>query len=290
MMKKKIGVDFHHWWPIPRPPLEHFRRMFPFLDERYLFVLTDRPDVTLFSCFVNGVCQSVMPDPVGTGMSVFYTGENVRPDMSRCDWAFSFCHDISDPGHMRLPNYVVRMSWQGYHSESLIRRPDEQALSEDFSRRKFCAFIHRHPVSFRDDFVKELSRYKRVDCGGPCMNNIGHHVDDKIAFLAGYKFAMAFENASAPGYTTEKIVDAMLARTVPLYWGDPLVAHDFNPASFLNYADYDHERAFIEKIIELDNDDEAYRAMVLAPYLHDNRVPPVFSQEALEERWRTIFG
>lgn len=34
-----------------------------------------------------------------------------------------------------------------------------------------------------------------------------------------YKFTIAFENQSYPGYVTEKIADALMAGTVPIYWG-----------------------------------------------------------------------
>ena len=60
----------------------------------------------------------------------------------------------------------------------------------------------------RLDFLQRLQRYKAVDCGGGLMNNIGALVpqDQTIAFRRPYKFTIAFENASHPGYTTEKIM------------------------------------------------------------------------------------
>src|SRR5438309_10477229 len=77
----------------------------------------------------------------------------------------------------------------------------------------------------------------------------------KIEFLKRYKFNIAFENASLPGYTTEKIVEPMAARCLPIYWGNPLIHREFNPKSFLNYVDFRDEAALIERIIELDQND-----------------------------------
>ena len=48
----------------------------------------------------------------------------------------------------------------------------------------------------------------------------------------------AFENTYAPGYTTEKIMDAFASGCVPIYYGDPLVVQDFNPDSFINAHDF----------------------------------------------------
>jgi alpha(1,3/1,4) fucosyltransferase len=47
-------------------------------------------------------------------------------------------------------------------------------------------------------------------------------VDDKIATLAAYRFCLCYENAEYyPGYITEKIFDALVAGSVPVYWGAP---------------------------------------------------------------------
>ena len=50
------------------------------------------------------------------------------------------------------------------------------------------------------------------------MNNIGGAVSDKFAFQQKHKFSIAFENTSYCGYCTEKIVEAFVAGTIPIYW------------------------------------------------------------------------
>ena len=93
-------------------------------------------------------------------------------------------------------------------------------------------------------------------------NNIGHIIPrgtkEKIDFLKTRKFNLCFENGSYPGYVTEKIVHAFYARTVPIYWGSPTVDVDFNPDAFLNWHDYCDDDKFIERIIEVDSNDELY--------------------------------
>ena len=80
-------------------------------------------------------------------------------------------------------------------------------------------------------FFDKLSTYKQVSSGGRFRNNIGGAVADKKAFQADHKFAIAFENTSYDGYCTEKLMEAFAAGTIPIYWGDPNVAKDFNPES-----------------------------------------------------------
>ena len=77
-------------------------------------------------------------------------------------------------------------------------------------------------ISGRDELFEYLSQYKLVDSGGRHKNNIGGSIDDKFLFQQQYKFSIAYENSSTPGYTTEKIIQALAAGTSePIYWGNP---------------------------------------------------------------------
>ena len=99
------------------------------------------------------------------------------------------------------------------------------------------------------------------------MNNVGGPVADKLSFISQYKFNIAFENTSSPGYVTEKVMEPFAAYTVPIYWGDPFVAEEFNPEAMIRVRTEDDIGAAIEQIKRLDNDDEAYLEKVLHPCL-----------------------
>lgn len=48
--------------------------------------------------------------------------------------------------------------------------------------------------------------------------------------LASYRFSVVIENVREQNYFTEKLIDAVLCRTVPIYWGCPNIA-DFMDTS-----------------------------------------------------------
>lgn len=48
--------------------------------------------------------------------------------------------------------------------------------------------------------------------------------DQKIDGLSPYRFSVVIENAKERNYFTEKLVDAVLCQTVPIYWGCPNLA------------------------------------------------------------------
>ena len=60
------------------------------------------------------------------------------------------------------------------------------------------------------------------------------------------------------GYTTEKIYEPMMALSIPIYWGNSEVYKDFNTNSFINWNDYGSDEKVVERIIEIDNDDDLY--------------------------------
>ena len=86
---------------------------------------------------------------------------------------------------------------------------------------------------------------------------------NKIDFLFNYKFTIAFENTRYDGYTTEKLLHPLTARSLPVYWGNRQVSLDFNKASFIDCGDYaDEVDKIIERIIYLDTNDDEYLKMI----------------------------
>lgn len=58
-------------------------------------------------------------------------------------------------------------------------------------------------------------------------------IDDKWDGIAPYRYSVAFENARAPHYFTEKVMDCFVCRTLPLYYGSPELQRYFPAKSFV---------------------------------------------------------
>jgi hypothetical protein len=232
------------------------------LRRRFDVELVDEPDFLFFTVFGYEHTHPKYDHCV----KIWFTGENFGPDLSKCDYAISFDY-LDDPRHLRLPQYLHYIDPQG----TLIKKPDFNALSVLRAKTKFCNFIYSNEqAKTRIKFFQRLSEYKSVDSGGAVLNNLGYRVGDKQAFLASYKFTIAFENARYPGYTTEKIVEPMLVSSIPIYWGNPLIGSEFNTRSFLNCHEYQSFEDVIEEIIRLDQDDGRYIAKMKQPWLINN--------------------
>lgn len=76
-------------------------------------------------------------------------------------------------------------------------------------------------------------------------------VDSKLDAIADYKFNLCIENAEFPGYITEKIIDAMVAKTIPVYMGAPDV-EDFIPSNcFVNARKFKKLENLYEYLIQV---------------------------------------
>lgn len=242
------------------------------LSKRFIVVRDDlEPDYLIFGDRNFGD-NNLRYDP-NKVTKIFYTGENQRPWHYNCHYSISFDYMENDDRNYRLPLYVI------YDFDNNLKGTKTVAnrvrrLEDITPDKAFCSFVVRNGnCQMRNNYFYGLSKYKSVHAGGSLFRNVdavGDTVQDKFRFLDKYKFNLCFENSSHPGYTTEKLYEALLADTIPIYWGDPLVARDFNTKAFLNWHDYNNDQAFFDKIIELDNDPEQYAEMYMQPMFNNN--------------------
>ncbi len=269
--KPKVKIKFTDFWPGFSPSGNYF---FQLLSQDYKVELSESPDMIIYSCFGNDFEKYDC-------IKVFYTGENIRPDFSACDFAISFDYN-EDPRHYRLPLYALYID--KYKALPALKQKRTKKEAEKIWKRKtgFCCMVVSNPdASQRLDFFEKLSVYKKVDSGGNTLNNIGEAVADKMDFIKDYRFVIAFENASYPGYTTEKIVEPLIADCIPLYWGDPLVGNDFNKKRFLQLDHDSSQEAFIQKIIQIDNNEEMAINMLMEPAFNNSVMPYNIKKKSL---------
>jgi hypothetical protein len=272
---KKLKINFVDFWPGFNKIDNYFYNI---LSKKYIIEICDNPDYLFFSVFGgNNYAYSCK--------KIFYTGENIAPDFANCDYSLSFDY-LDDCNHYRLPLYVI---YDGYYD--LVNKK----ISGDLFNRKFCNFIYSNTgAKTRNNFFHKLSKYKKIDSGGKCLNNLEYLVDDKIKFQSEYKFSIAFENEAhritRDGYTTEKILHPMLANSIPIYWGNPLIHHDFNTKSFINFYDFRSEDEMIDYIFFLDNNEAEYKNILTEFWLENNSIKESLKEESVLKFFSQIFN
>lgn len=271
IMRKTVKIKFldHYSSYDPQPIID-------ILKKRYDVELSDDPDFLFCSVYDNK--HFYYDNPI----KILYTGENIVPNFNVYDYAIGFDHIEFEDRYLRLPLWQIYADFNPDYVPSEIKN----MTREEKLNRKFCNFVYTNGWSKkRIEFFHMLSNYKQVDSGGRFMNNVGGPCESKFEFQKNYKFSIAFENFESNGYTTEKMTDSFLAGTIPLYWGNPRVAEEFNPEAFVNYYDYDSLDSMMKRVIELDKNDDEYIEMLSKPIFQKG----YFTEGKAKERYENFF-
>lgn len=162
-------------------------------------------------------------------------------------------------------------------------------LGLNTAKPRFCCFVVSNPgCQQRNKFFElmckklgqdspDVDKHKRrVDSLGQYMRNVGvdfivpNRMDQEEYFklLRTYRFMITFENHALAHYQTEKIFNAFMAGTVPVYWGDPFIDRVYDTRTFISVPphesftkQFNNYRNAIEHIAELEADPVKYISM-----------------------------
>jgi len=268
---KIITISFTDWW------LEeynggnfdrennYFTKLFTDYTDYKIKVIEphENPDILFYSIF------GYQHQSLSAKRKIFFSGES---QSKREDANYNITFDENCENNCRLPLWII------YLNDALIENCNiKNGIFEKANKNKFCSIICQrdNENNKRSEIVNKLSTYKKVDCGGPFLNNIGYIVprgtncSGKIYHHSNYKFVLTFENRMYPGYVTEKILDEYKSNSIPIYWGTPDVVKDFNPETFINANDFNSIDELVNHIIKVDNDDELYNSYFNKPIFSD---------------------
>ena len=265
-----------------------------------------KPDLVIFGPF--GTQWKELP---AEWPKVHFTGENSPPikDPSiKLNIGYSL-PDISDTSYLRMPLWMFEIDWFGadpLQIKNPIPLPIDACTKSSAdtyeSRKKFCAFVVTNPKNpVRNQAYMTLNMYKPVDSAGRLFNTVGDVIFaglgggggelKKHEFLKNYRFCLAYENESANGYTTEKILHAKAAGCIPIYWGDSKVGRDFDSKGFLNANDCKTPEDLIRLVDDVESNPEKWKTLASVPALSSysrDLVRRTFSE--MVKRFLTIGG
>lgn len=265
MAKKKIKIAFVDFWE-HWDPQDNF--IVDVLRKKYEVEISKNPEYVFYSNFNPFMEHLKYQDCV----KIFYTQENLCPDFNFADYGIGFENLKFDDRYFRYPICFIPQrygeAWNYMQKKHLMRNKEIDI------KRSFCSFVVSNDKAspVRKEIFEKLSAYKKVDSGGRYLNNVGmpNGVPDKLKFESNHKFSICFENSKHSGYMTEKIVEAFAAGTVPIYWGDPMVAKVFNKEAFVDVSDFANVDEAVEYIKKIDQDDVLYMQMLEAPALNES--------------------
>ncbi|MFP6236326.1 glycosyltransferase family 10 domain-containing protein [Helicobacter pylori] len=286
--KPPLNIALANWWPLDKRESKGFRRfiLYFILSQHYTITLHQNP---------NEPSDLVFGSPIGSARKilsyqntkrVFYTGENEAPNFNLFDYAIGFDELDFNDRYLRMPLYYAYLHYKAllvndttspYKLKALytLKKPSHKFKENhpnlcavmngktDPLKRGFASFVASNPnAPMRNAFYDALNSIEPVAGGGSVKNTLGYKVKNKSEFLSQYKFNLCFENSQGYGYVTEKILDAYFSHTIPIYWGSPSVAKDFNPKSFVNVHDFKNFDEAIDYVRYLHTHPNAYLDML----------------------------
>lgn len=127
-------------------------------------------------------------------------------------------------------------------------------------KTRYCCFVVSNNVGElakrRQEVFQQINARGPVDSAGSVLNNTGYRAPrgaDFLDWIAQYKFMICLENSKAPGYVTEKALQASLAGTIPIYDGGGLEL--FNGDAIVDASAPD----YLAELARLDDDPREYQ-------------------------------
>lgn len=91
------------------------------------------------------------------------------------------------------------------------------------SKRSAVGHKLRHKV------ISSLARMNKFDVYGHGYKPI----NSKHQALSSYQFSIVILNCAEPYYFTEALIDVLLSKTIPIFWGDSTIIREFDPNGVL---------------------------------------------------------
>ena len=242
------------------------------------FVESD-PDYLIFNVYDNEDLNPIYSDKNPVRIAIFT--ENAMVDINYADY-------IIGPNHIK---YLDRFfNFASFFIRIFKDIEQKRKDSIKYTKKFFCAaVISNCGAEFRMNFINELNRYKQVDMGGKCNNNVNHTVQNKIKFLSNYKFSIAMENSKGDGYMSEKIVDSFMAGTIPIYYGGYMIDEFINPKTYILINGEKDIKDKIEYIKKIDQNDDLYKSIMNENPIIDKNFQNILYKKEIKSFLKNIF-
>ena len=153
--------------------------------------------------------------------------------------------------------------------QSLWERKLNYNITLNNTKEEFCAYMYSYDVPYRVEIFNEISKYKKVTSLGKSCNNVEdtdrNTYNDEITYndlavqkYSRFKFVLALENGIEKGYLTEKIINPILANSIPIYAGPNDIFDIINKKRIIYVYDFDNFSELNKYIENIDNNNYLY--------------------------------
>lgn len=164
------------------------------------------------------------------------TNKSVRPSWGSVQFRHPYRSVRRVAAGILAASYRIRGRW-----EALDLYPERIRAIEHFSQRDDFSLFGTgwSPLSLRSQGAAIARSYRGA-------------VRDKHETLAGFRFALCFENTRFPGYITEKLFDCFFSKAIPIYFGAPDIKEYVSSKAFIGLERFTSYAELERYIVEMD--------------------------------------
>lgn len=151
-------------------------------------------------------------------------------------------------------------------------------------RRKFAKIANQNFPGFLDIYGKgwhgqKHSWYYRFFPDKPFSEHPSIFEGEKMDLLLQYRFVLAFENFTGEiGYISEKIFDAMLGGTIPIYLGDKNISKHIPDECYIDASKFNSYQKLINYVSNMGQNEWNIRMEAISNYLKSDAISPFLPQ------------
>jgi len=154
------------------------------------------------------------------------------------------------------------------------RRQLNKKYFVNFTDKKMCAFMYKVDYAHRIEIFNKFSNRMKVDSFGQSCNNINvkftrniyneneTYNDIAVKIYSEYKFVLAIENTIKQGYNTEKLINPILANSIPIYYGSSDIFNIINKKRVIFFDDFENINKLIDCVIEISQNEQKYNEII----------------------------
>lgn len=294
----KIKIWYYNFWK----GFDLLKRSFIQVleEDGYEFVLDEKnPDIV----FINSFGQITYNGPaikigyVTEDMNRF-TGIFKKIQEGYFDMVIGNINYIKSSKFCKHPLYINSGNYKD-PSKERIEYINKFVLEKDTKKLKFCSIVASHDMfGNRMPIINLLSKISFVECPGKLNNNVKSFDDaglTKQEYIGQFIFNICPENHMGhTGYTSEKILDAISAGCIPIYYGRTDDEQDikiFNQNRIIRYDPSSKESMenCYKKVKELvDNPDKLKDFYQQQPFIKNADKVIIFMFDDLKKKFKKL--
>ncbi len=292
-------VTFINWWSCD-PNICNCNK-----DWLYLFIKnnTDIKHMNVFSVFGDKNCVS----KYASKKDIFFSGENLDEKFGLYSEYADYCLDYvglsmgfaqrNELNYLRFPLWLLYVFEPILDKDTIAKRVDYINHVRNSGKYE-CSIIARHDKwHIRTPIYEALKDRINILSAGRWKNNTDilweKYNNNKIVFLNNCKFTICPENFDTPYYVTEKLFQAFLGGSIPIYAGaglnpEPGIVNR-DAVLLWEMGNKENNDAVIQKVCELNNNEKLYEEFLSQVKLLPGTVDYVYDKfSSLKEKLMSL--